>query len=156
MQEKCSDWCVRPDDGALLLANVNLESGLATDFLNLFNEYIMLAELVEDGSMDHDVLSDWLPIDYETHFARSGFEGAQTVLDCFRSLSCDVRHHFDAAVNVLIGFILEHQETASPPIGLMDDIKHNRDIVAAIISEPVSVNSDETEDTQAAIDALFD
>ncbi len=156
MQEKCSDWVTRPENGALLAANVNLESGLATDFLNLFNEYIMLAELVADGSMDHDVLSDWLPIDYETHFARSGFEGADIVLACFRSLPCCVRHRFDDAVNILITLILTHQGAPDPPVQIMIDIKHNRDIVAAIISEPVSTDMDNSDDTQAAIDALFD
>lgn len=152
----CSDWVARPEDGALLAANVNLESGLATDFLNLFNEYIMLAELVADGSMDHDVLSDWLPIDYETHFARSGFEGADIVLACFRSLPCCFRHAFDAAVNPLISLILAHQETDPPPVQIMEDIKHHRDVVAAIISVPVSIDMNDSEDAQAAIDALFD
>ncbi len=155
-QQICDDWVQRPDEAALRQANVNPETGLATDFLNLFNEYIMLAELVADGSMDHDVLEDWLPIDYETHFARSGFAGAEVVLAAYRSLDCSARHAFEQAVGQLIDLILVHQDTDPPPAELIGQIQHQRDRVAALISEPAETVSAEAEDAQAAIDALFD
>ena len=156
-QEKhCEDWVTRPSDAALLEANVNLKTGLATDFLNLFNEYIMLAELVCDGSMEHDVLKDWLPIDYETHFSRSEFVGAEVVLASYRSQDCATRHEFESAVGDLISLILTHQENTSPPPDLIEKIKHERDCVAALISKPAPANSLEVENAQAAIDAMFD
>ncbi len=151
-----NDWVTRPSDSELIEANVSLKTGLATDFLNLFNEYIMLAELVSDGSMEHDVLSDWLPIDYETHFSRSGFAGAEVVLACFRSLSFEARVAFDASVGELITLILTHQESEPAPFELLESIRHQRDCVAALISEPAPANIAEVEDAQAAIDALFD
>lgn len=148
-------WVVRPDDATLQAANVNLKTGLATDFLNLFNEYIMLAELVCDGSMEHDVLNDWLPIDYETHFARSGFAEAQTVLAAYRSLEPASRQSFEIEVGTLISLILTHQDTNPCPKELLVEIKHQRDFVAAFISEPAPTNTCEVEDAQSAIDALF-
>ncbi|VAW22778.1 hypothetical protein MNBD_ALPHA11-937 [hydrothermal vent metagenome] len=143
-------------EAELRAANVNPATGLATDFLNLFNEYIMLAELVEDGSMEHDVLSDWLPIDYETHFSRSGFAGAEVVLNAYRALEKNIRQLFENAVNDLISSILVHQEKPDPDPSLIDAIMGQRDVVAAKISEPITISEVACENTQSAIDALFD
>ncbi len=148
-------WVTRPDDAALRAANVNLKTGLATDFLNLFNEYIMLGELVCDGSLERDVLNDWVPIDYETHFAQSGFAQAQTVLAAYRSLDPPSRQSFEKEVGTLISLILTHQESNPCPKELLGEIKHQRDFVAALISEPAPANVCEVEDAQSAIDALF-
>ena len=150
------NWVTRPNDADLRMANVNLTTGLATDFLNLFNEYIMLAELVCDGSMDREVLKDWVPIDYETHFSQSGFAGTEIVLASFRSLTSEARVDFEAHVANLISLILTHQEIAPTKTNLLCKIKHQRDCVAALISEPAPANVGEVEDAQAAIDALFD
>ncbi len=143
-------------EAELRAANVNPATGLATDFLNLFNEYIMLAELVADGSMEHDVLSDWLPIDYETHFSRSGFAGAEVVLNAYRTLEQNIRGAFEDGVNDLISSILAHQEKPDPDPALIDVIMGQRDVVAAKISEPITIDEAPCDDTQSAIDALFD
>jgi len=143
-------------EAELRAANVNPATGLATDFLNLFNEYIMLAELVADGSMEHDVLSDWLPIDYETHFSRSGFAGAEVVLGAYRSLEQNVRRAFEDGVNDLISSILAHQEKPDPDPTLIEIIMGQRDVVAAKISVPITISEVACENTQSAIDALFD
>ncbi|HHS82129.1 MAG TPA: hypothetical protein ENJ68_01290 [Devosia sp.] len=151
----CDDWVPSPSHEELVTANVNPQTGLATDFLNLFNEYIMLAELVHDGSMEQDVLSDWLPIDYETHFARSGFAGARTVLDAFRSLQCARRRAFEAAVEQLIDLILVHQEQDDPCPDLFARIRQQRDVVAGLIHE-TPAEAEDVAATQSAIDDLFD
>ncbi len=143
-------------EAELRAANVNPATGLATDFLNLFNEYIMLAELVADGSMDHDVLKDWLPIDYETHFSRSGFAGAEVVLNAYRNLEKKFRSRFENAVGELISCILIHQENPDSKPNLMERIMKQRDVVAAMTSRPVSTDTETSPNTQAAIDALFE
>ena len=143
-------------EAELRAANVNPVTGLATDFLNLFNEYIMLAELVADGSMEHDVLGDWLPIDYETHFSRSGFTGAEVVLDAYRALDHSIRSAFESDVNALISSILAHQEKPDPDPCLIDVIMEQRDVVATKINGPVTIDKVPCKNTQSAIDALFD
>ncbi len=154
----------------MLAANVHPDTRLATDFLNPFNEYIMLAELVADKTMPPDVLGDWLPIDYETHFARSGFVGMDIVLAAFRSLECYKRRAFEDAVNVMIELILDHQLLANQIFDhqshlehggeqmseQMAGIKHARDQVSALISDPGHLDDVDNDATQAAIDALFD
>jgi len=150
------DWAIRPCETDLRAANVNPDTLLATDFLNLFNEYIMLAELVADGSMEHDVLGDWLPIDYETHFLRSGFAGATIVLAAYRSMDCDTRQKFEEGVGALIASIMAHQECSNTAPELIETIKLQRDMVAASINSPAITDSAKCENTQADIDALFD
>lgn len=149
-------WSIPPNEAAMRAANVNPTTGLATDFLNLFNEYIMLAELVLDGSMLPDVLSDWMPTDYETHFSLSGFAGSEVVLASYRALTAGVRAEFEDAVNMLIELILDHQMTEHPSDDQINLIKHRRDHLSTLISDPVHLTDIDNKDTQAAIDALFD
>ncbi len=168
---ECDDWAPCPDREVMEAANVHPDTRLATDFLNPFNEYIMLGEMVADGTMPADVLADWLPIDYETHFARSGFAGIDIVLAAFRSLACYKRKAFEDAVNVLIELILDHQMLANQIFAhnvfthqsslghentKMAGIKHARDQVSALISDPGHFDDVDNNATQAAIDALFD
>lgn len=57
----------------LRAANINPVTGLATDYLNHYNEVAMLIGTLADmPDMAEDVL-DWRPIGYPTHFARTGF-----------------------------------------------------------------------------------
>lgn len=134
-------------------ANVNPATGLATDYLNLFNEYIMLAEMVTDGAMPPDTIEDWQVIDYETHFVQSGFSGVETVLASFRSLPPAIKAGFEGAVNLLIAQILEHKSFPSIPLC---QIKHQRDVVASFIIGSIAPPDDECDAAQAEIDALFD
>lgn len=139
----------------LRAANVNPRTGLATDYLNLFNEYIMLAELVSDGSMEHDILLDWQPMDYEGHFVHSGFRGVETVVSAFRALDEEQREHFENDANMLLEMISCHQ-TAIPAAPCLTSIKLQRDVVASLISGSTTGDLVEIEDSQASIDALFD
>ncbi len=152
----CDDWVVAPDESAMRAANVNPKTGLATDFLNLFNEYIMLGEMVADGSMPPDVLDDWKPVDYETHFSQSGFAGSEVVLASYRALECSKRHEFENINNALIELILDHQLSDEPSLEQIHEIKIQRDLLSAMISGPAALVETGCEDAQAAIDALFD
>lgn len=147
---------VPPDAAAMRAANVNPETGLATDYLNLFNEYIMLADLVADGSMDADILADWQPLDYESHFVHTNFAGVKTVLAAYRALPPEARDEFDEAVNGLIDLILAHQHHVRIAPASVEDIKEQRDKVAALISGPEPGSDIDKDHMQAAIDAMFD
>lgn len=151
-----NDWVVVPDEAAMRAANVNPRTGLATDFLNLFNEYIMLGEMVADGSMPPDVLDEWKPVDYETHFSQSGFTGSEVVLASYRALECAKRHEFEDINNLLIELILDHQLSDAPGVQQIREIKIQRDLLSALISGPAALVETGCEDAQAAIDALFD
>lgn len=144
------------DAQTMRAANVNPDTGLATDYLNHFNEYIMLAALVIDGSMEAEILREWQPLDYESHFVQSGFAGVKTVLAAYRALPDEARIEFEDATNELIDLVLSHQETAQTDLQGLERIKESRDHVAAMISTTKPRIEMPGDDAQAAIDALFD
>ena len=62
-----------PDDGAsaavrLADANINPATGLATDYLNHFNEAIMLLEMPSSCPECRDDFLGWRPLSYREHF----------------------------------------------------------------------------------------
>lgn len=136
-------------------ANVNAISGLATDFLNPYNEYLMLGEM---AAMDPDaatMAAEWQAISYQDHFMQAEFAGCDTVLEVYQALDPTYRLAFEAEVYALVRLIRSHQQ--APNAQLLSEIATQRDRVAHFIT-PVSdqMHVDEQSDTQASIDALFD
>lgn len=80
----------------LKAANVNPATGLATDYLNLFNEAIMLFEMGLDMPDMAGELAHWVPRGYVEHFERSGFEQKDVVIAAYRQAPASAREPFDA------------------------------------------------------------
>ena len=75
---------------------VDAVTGLATDFLNQFNEVAMLLDmLAEDASLIED-LEAWQVRDYVAHFAASGFADRHLVLEAYELSPPLTRRRFDA------------------------------------------------------------
>ena len=79
----------------LLAANVNPATGLATDYLNLFNEAIMLFEMGLDMPDMAEELVDWKRRGYVEHFEQSGFEMKDVVIAAYHHAPADTRRDFD-------------------------------------------------------------
>jgi len=78
-----------------IAANVNPKTGLATDYLNLFNEAIMLFEMGLDMPDMAEELSEWHKRDYIQHFEKSGFEMKDVVISAYRLAPTEIRQAFD-------------------------------------------------------------
>ena len=79
-------------------ALVNPTSGLANDYLNIFNELVMLVELLPDTpEFAADILA-WRPRSYTDYFSSSSLPGSQTALEAFEQLDKGFRKDFDAAI----------------------------------------------------------
>ena len=86
------------DADALKRANVNPATGLATDYLNHFNEAVMLIEMAADmPDLAEDVLA-WAPCAYEDHFERTGYTGRDVAVAAWRAAPRAVRGHFETLV----------------------------------------------------------
>lgn len=86
------------DAEALKAANVDPITGLATDYLNHFNEVVMLLDLLADmPEMRDDVLA-WAPASYQEHFERSGFRGRAVAIAAYACAPLAIRAAFDATV----------------------------------------------------------
>ena len=57
------------DPARLAAANINPKTGLASDYLNHFNEAIMLLDLLPTTPECIVELIGWEPLSYEEHFA---------------------------------------------------------------------------------------
>jgi hypothetical protein len=67
-----ADWA--GDAARLAAANVNPVTGLATDYLNHFNEAIMLLEMLPSAPEFREDFLRWRPASYRQHFAGSSSE----------------------------------------------------------------------------------
>lgn len=89
----------------LAAANINPQTLLATDYLNVFNEALMLIQLAPDAPDMLDELADWRLIDYAGHFARSGFVQRDLVIAAYRAAPAPSRAAFDDAAQELGGVV---------------------------------------------------
>lgn len=147
----------------LVGTTINPETFLATDYLNHFNEVLMLVEMLPDVP---DCLPDvlgWAPKGYEAHFRDSVFRERDLAIEAYRLSPVEVREPFDSIVDMLHALItgtlpqfqvaVEAGDTDRLSVDvsvLLADARHLLDQASALIhGRPVTMD-------QAAIDAAFD
>src|SRR5580698_7315743 len=79
----------------LRAANINPRTGLATDYLNHFNEAIMLLEMVPDMPECVEDFLGWQPLSYCEHFTASNFKGRDLAIEAYESADTGIRAEFD-------------------------------------------------------------
>lgn len=85
-----------PDDETRLIeANVNPRTGFATDYLNHFNEAVMLLELLADMPECLDDFFAWRPKKYDQHFATSKSKHRQVALAAYAEADPGLRQQLD-------------------------------------------------------------
>ena len=99
----------RPDDNArvaeLRAANINPRTGLATDYLNHFNEAIMLLEMIPDmPDCAKDFLA-WRPLSYAEHFTASNFKARDLAIAAYRSADARIRAEFDGITRAMTAIL---------------------------------------------------
>ena len=80
------------------VTNINEKTLLGTDYLNHFNEIIMLIELLPDAP---DVLEDclqWQPRNYIEHFAMASIADADLAVQAYALSPTEYRNPFDRLV----------------------------------------------------------
>ena len=82
-------------------ALVNPASGLANDYLNLFNEIVMLVEQLPTMPELFDDIQRWRPISYRDYFERSILPGRLTAIEAYDRLEPRFRREFEALVEEL-------------------------------------------------------
>src|SRR5437868_10750385 len=80
---------------ALRAANINPKTGLATDYLNHFNEAIMLLEMIPSMPECASDFLAWQPLSYAEHFVASNFKGRDLAIAAYKEAPRDVRIPFD-------------------------------------------------------------
>lgn len=81
--------------------NVNEKSLLATDYLNHFNEALMLAELLVDMPDMLDEFALWEPKHYRDHFRDSGIADRELAVEAYDVSPNEYREPFDKTISML-------------------------------------------------------
>jgi hypothetical protein len=79
----------------LRAANINPRTGLATDYLNHFNEAIMLLDMVPDMPECAEDFLTWTPLSYAEHFWASNFKARDLAIEAYECADPKVRTEFD-------------------------------------------------------------
>jgi hypothetical protein len=103
--QDCADALQAEDaaDGAARLAgtNINPTTGLATDYLNHFNEAIMLLEMLSSCPDCRDDFLTWRPLSYREHFAASGFKSRSLAIEAYDAADPSLRGCLDALAGTM-------------------------------------------------------
>lgn len=149
-----------PFDPALLAAaNICPTTGLATDYLNHFNEVAMLVDMLKTmPEMVEEILA-WRPRSYRDHFHVTGFRERDLAVEAYEAAHPSVRQAFDAACDAIADEILLLQDDltagrfdaagASVRAGALYELIAHAN--ACILGDEAGGRGD-----QADIDALFD
>jgi hypothetical protein len=152
-----------PDAAALKAANINPATGLATDYLNHYNEVAMMIGMLADAPEMVEPILDWRPLGYAAHFRLTNFSDQDVAIAAYDQTSEAVRARFRTARRRVELAIADVQDllaaTTSPP---GEAAAHASAIFALIASVGAVINGESgagpasaAAPAQADIDALF-
>ena len=97
------------DDAAraaeLRAANINPRTGLATDYLNHFNEAVMLLEMIPDIPECAEDFLTWHPLTYAEHFTASNFKARDLAISAYEAADPAIRAEFDQLTNTMTSIL---------------------------------------------------
>jgi hypothetical protein len=96
----------RPSAERLAKANINPATGLATDYLNHFNEAIMLLDLVASMPECLPDLMAWRPKSYQDHFAGSNFKDRELAVLAYDAANPAARRDLERFASVMTEVLL--------------------------------------------------
>lgn len=82
----------------LVDTNINEKTLLATDYLNHFNEFVMLLELIGDMPDMLDEAREWHPKTYQDHFSESAFSDRDLAIEAYSISPPEFRGRFDETI----------------------------------------------------------
>ena len=89
----------------LRAANINPRTGLATDYLNHFNEAIMLLEMIPDIPECADDFLEWHPLSYAEHFTASNFKARDHAIEAYNAADRRIRAEFDGITGAMTSIL---------------------------------------------------
>jgi hypothetical protein len=100
-----------PDDEArLIAANVNPRTGFATDYLNHFNEAVMLLELLAEMPECLEDFFAWRPKKYDEHFATSKSKHRRVALAAYAGADPELRRRLDTLADSMNEILMATRE----------------------------------------------
>lgn len=156
------------DPARLAAANINPKTGLASDYLNHFNEAIMLLDLLPQTPECIVELIGWEPLSYEEHFAGSHFKDRELAIAAYQEAEPIARRRLDELADTMNALLVATCETFQRRSSLdaanalaAETAARLKPLVAragAVINGYDIATSEEmtTGEQQASVDALFE
>jgi hypothetical protein len=147
--------------------HINPATGLCSDYLNHFNEAIMVLEMLPAVPDCVDDFFAWRPCSYSEHFAGSNFKNREAVIAAYQAADPAIRKSLDALADSMNVMLLATREAMKPgPAASSADALANCAVAwlkplvarAGIVingTGAVKVRKNESSAAQAAVDALF-
>ncbi len=143
--------------------NINEETMLATDYLNHFNEIIMLLDMVPMMPECLDDAKTWAPKTYQAHFRDSVFTDKELAILAYENAPLRFREPFDDTVAKMNGLVAEglsaiEQAIATGEPGRIElaVTEVSRKLQAYIDRCSAIIHGHTSKLDQSAVDALFD
>jgi hypothetical protein len=151
--------------GGRIGGNINPATGLSTDYLNHFNEAIMLLEMFTSFPDCIDDILAWHPMTYREHFAASSFKDRAVAIGAYEAADPSVRGSLDMladTMNAVLDTARAAMNSRLPPETAATLASRTaitlKPLVAragAVINGEAEDYSGETDAPQAAVDMLF-
>ncbi|MDP3491954.1 MAG: hypothetical protein Q8R82_02490 [Hyphomonadaceae bacterium] len=146
------------DPDVLKAANINPHTGLATDYLNHYNEIAMMIATLGDMPEMREPVLEWRPVGYATHFRMTAFRDRDLAVAAYESVPHAVKERFFSARRQVELAIIEVQDLMeAAPEGSAQLASRAPEIFAAIarLGGVISGGEPRVADTQADVDSLF-
>ena len=99
------------------LSIVNPSTGLANDYLNVFNEILLVLEFLPTMPEMTDEALAWEPRSYCEYFEKSNIPGARHALQAYDMVDPDVRRKFESVLGRLTQIVVEAQQKLAAESG---------------------------------------
>lgn len=93
------------DRAQLAAANINPTTGLASDYLNRFNEAIMLLDLLSSSPDCIDDFMAWRPMSYREHFQASPLKGRDLAIAAYDAADPTLRACLETLAGTMIAVL---------------------------------------------------
>jgi len=120
-----------PDAPSSTDTSINPTTGLATDYLNRFNEAVMLLDMLSNCPEFREDFLAWEPMSYREHFRLSHFKTRDLAIAAYDQADPNVRNTLDTLA-VTMTIVLEATRAA------MDDVDRRPDTVAALAGNAIA------------------
>jgi hypothetical protein len=94
------------DPAVLARGNINPQTGLATDFLNHFNEVIMLLEMLPGAPEFVDDILNWQPLNYHDYFVTSHFKDRELAILAYGAADPVARASLEQFADTMNSYLL--------------------------------------------------
>jgi hypothetical protein len=124
-------------------SNIDGTTLLATDYLNHFNEVVMLLEMVPDMPEMLDDVKEWQPKSYQDHFRDSTIAEKDLAVEAYEHVPAIYREPFEQTVeqiNAMVAFAVQRLEK-NLAAGETDMLKANAENLSRLLQRLMDMAS---------------